>query len=101
MLKSAGILVDDQVQPIDLRAPWLADATMLFWDRQIFSGELHRSNSAQAFETTFFRNEVYKLLGCTAEEARPIVLSSYRKYGAELLPRRLEQLEELRGLLAA
>jgi len=101
MLKSAGILVDDQVQPTNLRAPWLTDATMLFWDRQIFSGELHRSSSPKDFEVAFFRNEIHKLLACTAEEGRTIALSSYRRYATELMPRRLEQLEHLRDLLAA
>ena len=34
-------------------------------------------------------------------QARIIALSTYRAYAAQLLPKRLEQLDKLRGLLAA
>jgi hypothetical protein len=101
MLDSAGVLVDDKIQPVDLRAPWLTDATQLFWDRQIFTGELHRSSSAKEFEAAFFRQEIYKLLGCTPEQGRVIALSTYRDYFNRILPTRIEQLEKLRVLLAA
>jgi hypothetical protein len=101
MLLSAGALMDDQIQQPNLQAPWLTDATQLFWDRQIFSGELNRSSNQKDFEAAFFRHDIHMLLGCTAEEGRIISLSTYRPYIARLLPKRLEQLEELRGLLAA
>jgi hypothetical protein len=101
MLASAGALVDEEVQRPNLRSPWLTDATQLFWDRQIFSGELHRSSDQKEFEAAFFRHEIYMLLGCTAEQGRAIALSAYRVYVTQLLPNRLEQLEKLRGLLAA
>jgi hypothetical protein len=101
MLASAGVLVDERIEPPDLRASWVVDATELFWDRQIFGGEVHRSSNQKEFEAAFFRHEVYKLLGCTAEQGRAIALSTYRVYIAHLLPKRLAQLEKLRGLLAA
>jgi hypothetical protein len=78
MLASADVLVDERIQPVDLRAPWLTDATQLFWDRQIFGGELHRSSDQKEFEAAFFRHEMYMLLGCTAEQGRVIALSTYR-----------------------
>jgi hypothetical protein len=101
MLASAGILIEGRLQPMEFRAPWAADATMLFWDRQIFAGELHRSSSANDFEAAFFREEIYKLPGCSSEQGRAIALSAYRAYSTELLSRRTRQIEELRGLLAA
>jgi hypothetical protein len=101
MLTSAGALIDEQVQLPNWRAPWLTDATQLFWDRQIFSGELHRSSGQREFEAAFFRHDVHMLLGCTAEQGRIIALSTYRAYVDRLLPKRLEQLDRLRVLLAA
>ncbi len=101
MLTSAGLLVGGQFRPAELGAPWPADATQLFWDRQVFGGELHRSSSPKEFEAAFFRHEIYKLLGCTPEQGRAIVLSAYRGYSTRLLPKRIQQLEKLRGLLAA
>jgi len=101
MLASAAIWVDNRVQRINVRAPWVTDATQLFWDRQIFTGELHRSSSAKDFEAAFLRQEIYKLLACTSEQGRAIALSIYRDYSERILPTRIEQLGKLRGLLAA
>jgi hypothetical protein len=101
MIASAGVLVDGQIPKTDLRARWLTDATQLFWDRQVFTGELRRSGSAKDFEAAFFRHEIYKLLGCTSEEGRTIALAIYRDYSERILPTRIEQLEKLRTLLAA
>lgn len=101
MLASAGVLVDEQIPKMDLRAPWLTDATQLFWDRQIFTGELHRSSRARDFESAFLRHEIYKLLGCSSSEGRTIALGTHRDYSGRILPTRMEQLEKLRVLLAA
>ncbi len=101
MLTSAGVLVEERVQHPDPRAPWLTDATQLFWDRQIFTGELHHTNSAKDFEGAFFRHEIYKLLDCSAEQGRVIALATYRDYSARILPTREKQLKMLRSLLAA
>lgn len=101
MLTSAGALIDNRVQNLNFQAPWLTDAAMLFWDRQIFAGELHGKEPQKHFEAAFFRNEIYKLLGCGAEQGKAIAVSAYRAYSAELLPKRLEQLEKLRVQLAA
>ena len=101
MLTSAGLLVGGRFRPAELEARWPADATQLFWDRQIFGGELHRSSSPKEFEAAFFRHEIYKLLGCSPERGQTIVLSAYQDYSVRLLPNRIQQLEKLRGLLAA
>jgi DGQHR domain-containing protein len=101
MLASAGVLVDGRIPKTDPRAHWLTDATQLFWDRQIFTGELQRSSKAKDFEAAFFRQEIYKLLGCTSEQGRVIALSVYRDYSERILPTRIEQLEKLRAILAA
>jgi hypothetical protein len=68
---------------------------------QIFSGELHGGSRQKEFESAFFRHEMYKLLGCEAQQGRTIALATFRTYAAQLLPGRLEQLEKLRRLLAA
>lgn len=101
MLKSAGMLVDAQSGPGQRDIPWWIAATQLFWDRQIFGGELHRSSGVKEFEAAFFRHDIHKLLGCTSEQGRAIALATYRDYSAQLLPNRIRQLERLRGLLAA
>ncbi len=101
MLASAGVLVGGLILRTDLRAPWLTDATQMFWDRQIFTGELHRSSKARDFESAFLRHEIYKLLGCSAAEGRTVALGTYRDYSERILPTRMEQLEKLRVLLAA
>jgi hypothetical protein len=101
MLQSAGVLVDEQIEPIDLRAHWVTDATQLFWDRQVFGGELHPKSQPKHFEAAFFRHDVHKLLGCSAEQGRAVVLATYRDYCERMLPTRMEQLKELRALLAA
>lgn len=101
MLTSAGILIDGIIQEVDFRAPWLTDATQLFWDRLAFAGELHGSSSAKDFEAAFFRHEIHKLLGCAPAQGRAIALTTYRDYSVRLLPQRIHQLEKLRVLLAA
>jgi len=101
MLTSAGVLVNDKIQPVDLRAPWLADAAQLFWDRQIFSGELSASSQVQDFESAFFRHEIHKLIACTPEQGRVIALGTYRVYVEQILPSRLEQLKKIRARIAA
>lgn len=101
MLISAGVLVEGRIQRSSLRAPWLTDATQLFWDRLIFTGELHRTSGAKDFEAAFFRHEIYKLLDCTSEQGRTIALATYRDYSERILPTRIEQLKKLKVLLAA
>ena len=41
MLESAGVLIDGELQPKDLRQRWITDAVQLFWDRQILEGNRH------------------------------------------------------------
>jgi hypothetical protein len=101
MLSSAGVLVEEKIQRSDPRSPWLTDATQLFWDRQIFTGELKRADSSKEFEAAFFRHEIYKLLNCTSSEGRTIALATFRDYSTRILPTRMEQLNKLRALLAA
>jgi hypothetical protein len=101
MLTSAGVLVDGRLQGPELRTPWPIDATQLFWDRQIFDGALQRTSGAHEFEATFFRHEIFKLLGCGPEQGRAFVLSAYRDYSTKRLTKRFQQLDELKGLIAA
>jgi hypothetical protein len=91
----------DKIQHPNPRSPWLTDATQLFWDRQVFMGELHHSSNARDFERAFFRQEIYKLLDCSLEDGRVLALATYRDYQERILPTRRKQLERLRTLLAA
>jgi hypothetical protein len=101
VLISAGVLVDGKMQAAELETPWPYEAIQLFWDRQVFCGELHRASGPDEFEAAFFRNDVHKLIGCTAKQGRAYALRAYRDYSARWLPQRMEHLEELRGRLAA
>jgi hypothetical protein len=101
MLISAGVLVDGKMQAAELESPWPYEAIQLFWDRQVFCGELHSSSGRGEFEAAFLRNEVHKLIGCTPKQGRAYVLRAYQDYSARWLPQRMEHLEELRGRLAA
>jgi hypothetical protein len=100
MLSSAGISEDASLEPNNRDVPWWIGATQLFWDRQVFGGELHRSSGERDFEDAFYRFDIYKLLGCSLEQGRAIFLAAYRDY-PDQLDRRLQQLEKLRASIAA
>ena len=101
MLKSAGILIDGEFQPVDLTGRWPIDATQLFWDRQIFIGELDPKSDRTDYHAAFIRHEIHKLLGCSEEQGRAFVFGAYRDYSAEMAGQRFAQLEKLKALLAA
>jgi len=101
MLVSAGALLDGRLQKLNLMTNWPIYATQLFWDRQIFAGGLQRSSGQKEFEAAFFNHEVHKLLGCGLEQGRAFVRGAYRDYFGKALEQRFQQLEKLRGPIAA
>lgn len=101
MLRVSGVLVDDEVQPIPLNAPWRIEAVQLFWDRQIFDGTIHRNDDVKVLEQAFFNNEIYKLLGCSKELGRGILKAAFDQYSNGRMAHRFEQLHDLRHALSA
>jgi hypothetical protein len=103
MLKSAGVLADGELQPLDLRQRWFVDAVQLFWDRQVFDGAIPPAAGARAFEDAFLNNEIYKLLGCDAAQGQAFVRAALPEYTRERVNQRFEQLHKLKdaGLIAA
>ena len=101
MLTSAGILANGELQPTDFRSHWPVDAIQLFWDRQIFAGELAPTSDRSDYHATFIRHEVHKLLGCGEEQGRAFVFSAHRDYSAGRVSQRFAQLEKLKALIAA
>jgi hypothetical protein len=101
MLTSAGVLAHGDFQPDDLKSRWPIDATQLFWDRQIFSGELGPTSDRKDYHAAFIRHEIHKLLGCSEEQGRAFVFGAYRDYSAEMASERFAQMEKLKALIAA
>lgn len=101
MLTSAGFLAHGEFQPDDRRGHWPIDATQLFWDRQIFSGELGPTSDRADYYAAFIRHEIHKLLGCSEEQGRAFAFGAYRDYSAKRASQRFAQLEKLKALLAA
>lgn len=101
MLTSAGFLANGKFLPDDHKGRWPIDATQLFWDRQIFSGELDPKSDRSDYHAAFIRHEIHKLLGCNVEQGRAFVFGAFRNYSTELAGQRFAQLEKLKGLIAA
>jgi hypothetical protein len=103
MLRSAGVLVGDKLQPNDLRQRWLTDAVQLVWDRQIFDGALSASTKLGSLEEILIDNEIYKLLRCSKEQCRAFARAAYTEFKDGQASERLNQLENLKelGLIAA
>jgi hypothetical protein len=101
MLESAGALLDGRLQKFNLMTNWPIYATQIFWDRQIFAGSLGRSSSQNEFEAAFFTHEVHKLLGCGLDQGKAFVRGAYRDYIGKTLEQRFQQLEKIKGLIAA
>jgi len=103
MLESAGILVDGNLEPLNLRERWFIDAVELFWDRQVFDGSLPAGASATIFEKLFFDHEIYKPLGCEEAQGRAFVRAAWPEYSKDRREHRFEQLRGLRdaGRIAA
>jgi hypothetical protein len=103
MLRSAGVLVGDVLQPRDLRQRWLTDAVQLFWDRQILDGKLPATANAAALEDTLVSNEIYKLLRCDADQCVAFARAAYPEFSQGQAAHRADQIATLRhrGLIAA
>jgi hypothetical protein len=101
MLRSAGVLVEERLSPKALHEPWLLQATQLFWDRELFDGHITPSADAKLLERIFYEKKIQKLLRCTEQEARPIIMAACRQYSAGRLAQRASQLERLRPALLA
>jgi hypothetical protein len=100
MLESAGVLVDGELQEPEFNAPWPVDATMLFWDRQIFDRNLRPSSGFKVFEELFFEHEIHKLLGTTEKQGRAFAMAAYRDYSGKAREDRFSQLQNLERLLS-
>jgi hypothetical protein len=101
MLASAGVLANGELQPADFKTHWPVDAIQLFWDRQIFVGELDPKSDRSDYHAAFIRHEIHKLLGCSEVQGRAFVFGAYRDYSAGRAAQRYDQLDKLKGRLAA
>jgi hypothetical protein len=103
MLHSAGVLVDDALQPQDLRQRWFIDAVQLFWDRQILSGRLPAGANARALEEALIVNEIYKLLRCNLDQCIAYARAAYPEFSQGQAAERADQIAGLKnaGLIAA
>jgi hypothetical protein len=99
MLDSAGVLIDGKLQKPDFKAPWPVDATMLFWDRQIFDRSLLPSSGLKDFEELFFEHEIHKLLGADEKQGRAFAIAAHRDYSGRIRESRAAQLQSLEQLL--
>lgn len=102
MLTSAGVLADGELQPANLRAFWIVDAVQLFWDRQIFSGQILETTPDSIYEDLFFAFHINRLLRCDEAQGRVFVKAALRIYSPRKADR-FDQLNKLKksGLLAA
>jgi hypothetical protein len=103
MLKSAGVLVDGKLQPVNLRQRWYVDAVQLFWDRQIFEGALGATAKISALEDSLIDHEAFKLLRCEKEQCRAFARAAYGEFSTGQGPARVAQIDALRsrGLTAS
>jgi hypothetical protein len=100
MLKSAGVLDNERLQPNNLRQRWLIDAVLLFWDREIFEGTLSASSNLRILENALLDSEIYKLLRCSKEQCQAFARAAFAEFAG---PDRLRQLQQLKdvGAIAA
>jgi DGQHR domain-containing protein len=103
MLRSAGVLVDEHLQPNDLRQRWLVDAVQLFWDREIFDGNLKAAAGLPTLESALIDNDIYKLLRCSKDQCRTFARAAFAEFSTGQGADRVRQLQSLRdaGAIAA
>jgi hypothetical protein len=103
MLKSAGILDEERLQPNNLRQRWFVDAVQLVWDREIFDGTLNPTASLRTLESTLIDKEIYKLLRCSKDQCRAFARAAFAEFSQGQGPERAKQLQTLRdtGAIAA
>ncbi len=97
MLESAGVLVEDELQPENLRQRWYVDAVQLFWDRQIFDGALSATAKVSALEDNLIDHEVFKLLRCDKDQCRAFARAAYAEFSDGQGPARVAQIDALRA----
>lgn len=95
MLEQAGFLVDGKIPPADIASLSMISAPQLFWDRQIFRGNLEPSSSQSDFEDLFVEHEVYKILNCRRDQGIAVARSAFREYSKKRLKERFKQLDML------
>lgn len=103
MLESAGVLVDDELQPAVLRQRWYVDAVQLFWDRKIFDGTLSATVKISVLEDNLIDHEVFKLLRCDKDQCRAFARAAYAEFSDGQGVVRLAQIDSLlkRGLVGS
>jgi hypothetical protein len=103
MLRSAGVLVGDQLQPNDLRQRWLVDAVLLFWDRLIFKESIRFDAKPSLLEEALIEQEIYKLLRCSKQQCQALARAAFPEFTDGQAYERAHQISSLRavGLLAA
>jgi hypothetical protein len=97
MLESAGVLVEGELQPENLRQRWHVDAVQLFWDRQIFDGALPATPRVSVLEDTLIDHEVFKLLRCDKDQCRAFARAAYAEFSDGQGPTRVAQIDALRA----
>jgi hypothetical protein len=101
MLKSAELLIDEMLEPMDFNAQWAIAAPQLFWDRQIFDGALRVSSTQNDFEDLYFKHEIHKLMRCSEAQGSAMSRAAFRDYSRGRMTERFKQLDDLRALVAA
>jgi hypothetical protein len=103
MLESAGVLLDGELQPKDLRQRWIIDAVQLFWDRQIFDGALPVSASRTALEDSLIEHEIHRLLRCDEKQCQGFARAAFGEFSLGQAADRMTQIATLKskGLIAA
>jgi hypothetical protein len=93
MLERAGFLVNGRIQPSDIATISILAAPQLFWDRQIFDGNLEALSPQSDFEDLFAEHEIFKLLNCSRDQGLAVARSAFREYSKARLKQRFKQLE--------
>lgn len=98
MLESAGVTINGDLQPRDLRQRWHLDAVQLFWDRQILSGAMPAAAGRGALEDSLIDHEVFKLLRCDEAQCQAFARAAFGEYSAGQAADRVTQITKLRDL---
>jgi len=103
MLKSAGVLGDDGLQPNNLRQRWIVDAVQLFWDREIFDGSINATANLRILESALIDKEIYKLLRCSKDQCTIFARAAFAEFSQGQGLDRAREIQSLRdaGAIAA
>jgi hypothetical protein len=89
-------LFNGKLQPSDSRQRWFIDAVQLFWDRQVFDGELSATASRSVLEDSLIAHEVYKLLRCDEKQCQAFARAAFGEYSQGQGAERKAQIDTLR-----